>query len=59
LLVLHKAFTLQDGNKSETDATQRALLEGNLSSEIGMIVLDVVCLYTNTFKVKHHDTERE
>ena len=29
----------------------RASLEGSLSAEVAMIVLDVVCLYTNTFKV--------
>ncbi len=39
---------------SEADAMFRTMLEANLSSEVAMIVLDVVSLYTNHFKVWHN-----
>ena len=36
---------------SEADAMVRALSEANMATEAGMIVLDVLSVYTDKFKV--------
>ncbi len=38
---------------SEADAIFRTMMEANLSSEVALVVLDVVSLYTTHFKVRH------
>ena len=41
------------GTSSEADAMFRTIMEANLSSEVALIVLDVVSLFTQNFKVGH------
>ena len=38
-------------SQSDADALFRTLLEANLATEVGMVTLDVVCLYCQEFKV--------
>ena len=44
-------FLIVVPSQSEADAMWRAMLEANLSSEVAVIVLDIVSLYTVSFKV--------
>ena len=46
-------FCVSVGTSSEADALLRTIMEANLSSEVALIVLDVVSLYTQHFKVNH------
>ena len=39
---------------SDVEAMYRTMLEANLSSDVAMIVLDVVSLYTQHFKVGNY-----
>ncbi len=39
------------GTSSEADAVLRTMMEANLSSEVALIVLDTVSLFTQHFKV--------
>ena len=36
---------------SEGNAVMKALQEANMSTEVGLVVLDILALYTQTFKV--------
>jgi len=38
---------------SEADGMMRALSEANMATETGLIVLDVLCVYTDKFKVRN------
>ena len=48
---LYDVFCVLVGTSSEADALLRTIMEANLSSEVALIVLDVVSLYTQHFKV--------
>ncbi|PVD19166.1 hypothetical protein C0Q70_21731 [Pomacea canaliculata] len=41
---------LHTPTSSDADAMMRALQEANISTEMGLIVLDILCLYCQTFK---------
>lgn len=38
---------------SEGNAVMKALQEANMSTEVGLVVLDILALYTQTFKVSY------
>ena len=44
-------FTVIAPSASDADAMVKALQEANMATEVGLIVLDILFLYCNTFKV--------
>ena len=41
--------------ESEASALHRTMLEANLSSEVALIVLDVISMYSTSFRVSVND----
>lgn len=54
LLLWNKAYYcafVKVSTPSEGNAVMKALQEANMSTEVGLVVLDILALYTQTFKV--------